>query len=114
MMEQTRSARIEGQEVEGLSLPEQQWSVGIEVTGDEVMTLDRIGALADAVAASQGIASGIGRPSYGVTVLVTARDRDDAIARATEILRSAARHANLPDWPISRIEATSEEEAANA
>jgi hypothetical protein len=91
-----------------------QWSVGIEVSGDEPMTVDRIGDLADAVAADGGIASGIGRPAYGVTVLVTARDRDDAIAQATEILRTAARQANLPPWPVSRIEATSEEEAATA
>ena len=91
----------------------QQWSVGIEVTGDEVMSLERIGLLADAVASDGGIASGIGRPGYGVTVLVTAADRDDAITQATEILRSAARQADLPQWPISRVEATSEEEAAS-
>jgi hypothetical protein len=88
------------------------WSVGIEVSGDELMTVDRIGDLADAVAADGGIASGIGRPGYGITVLVTALDRDDAIARATEILRAAAGRAHLPAWPVSRVEATSEEEAA--
>jgi len=89
-----------------------QWSVGIEASGDEVMTIERIGELADAVAANGGIASGIGRPSYGITVLVTATDRDDAVSQATEILRTAARQANLPPWPVSRVEATSEEEAA--
>jgi hypothetical protein len=85
-----------------------QWSVGIEVTGDEVMTLDRIGDLADAVAGAGGIASGIGRPCYGVKVLVDAEDRDEAVAKATEILRTAARAAALPEWPISRVEAVSE------
>ena len=94
-------------------MTDQQWSVGIEVTGDEVMTLDGISLLADAVASDGGIATGIGRAGYGVTVLVTAIDRDDAITQATEILRSAARQANLPPWPIARVEATSEEEAAN-
>jgi hypothetical protein len=88
-----------------------QWSVGIAAAGEEVMTLEGIGALADAVAGCGGIASGIGQPEYGVTVLVTAGDRDAAIAEATEILRTAARQANLPEWPISRVEATSEEEA---
>jgi hypothetical protein len=88
-----------------------QWSVGIEVTGNEVMSLQRIGDLADAIAANGGIASGIGQPGYGVTVLVSADDRDEAIAEATQILRAAARQADLPEWPISRIEATSEEEA---
>ena len=89
-----------------------QWSVGIEASGDEVMTMEGIGELADAVAANGGIASGIGRPSYGITVLVTANDREDAVSQATEILRAAARQANLPPWPVSRVEATSEEEAA--
>jgi len=87
-----------------------QWSVGIEVTGDEVMTPDHICDLADAVASVSGIASGIGRPSYGVKVLVEAADRDEAVAKATEILRSAARTAALPEWPISRVEAASEDE----
>ena len=86
------------------------WSVGIEVTGDEVMTPDRICDLADAVAPASGIASGIGQPCYGVKVLVEAADRDEAVAKATEILRSAARTAALPEWPISRVEAMSEED----
>ena len=87
-----------------------QWSVGIEVAGDEVMTPDRICELADAVAPASGIASGIGQPCYGVKVLVEAADRDEAVAKATEILRSAARTADLPEWPISRVEAVSEDE----
>jgi len=87
-----------------------RWSVGIEVAGDEVMTLDRIGDLADAVAANGGIAAGIGQPSYGVKVLVEAEDRDEAVAKATEILRRAARVAALPEWPVSRVEAVSEDE----
>jgi len=87
-----------------------QWSVGIEVTGDEVMSPDRICDLAEAVASASGIASGIGQPWYGVRVLVEAADRDEAVARATEILRSAARTAALPEWPVSRVEAVSENE----
>ena len=87
-----------------------QWSVGIEVAGDEIMTLDRIGDLADAVAPTGGIASGIGQPCYGVKVLVEAEDRDQAVAKATEILRAAARAAALPEWPVSRVEAVSEAE----
>ena len=87
-----------------------RWSVGIEVAGDEVMTLDRIGDLADAVASTGGIAAGIGQPCYGVKVLVFAGDRDEAVAKATEILRAAARTAALPEWPVSRVEAVSEEE----
>ena len=87
-----------------------QWSVGIEVAGDEVMTLDRIGDLADAVASTGGIASGIGQSCYGVKVLVEAEDQESAVAKATEILRAAARAAALPEWPVSRDEAVSEDE----
>ena len=90
-----------------------QWSVGIEVTGGddaEVMSLERIGELADAVASDGGIASGIGQPAYGVKVLVEAESRESAVARATEILRAAARTAALPEWPVSRVEVVSEEE----
>jgi hypothetical protein len=86
------------------------WSVGIEVEGDEVMTLEGIGELADAVASAGGIASGIGRPCYGVKVLVEAEDRDEAVTKATAILREAARVAALPEWPVSRVEAVSEDE----
>ena len=90
-----------------------QWSVGIEVAGAEgaeVMTLDRIGDLADAVASQGGIASGIGQPCYGVKVLVEAESRESAVAKATEILRTAARTASLPEWPVSRVEAVSEDD----
>lgn len=87
-----------------------QWSVGIEVSGDEIMTIDRIGGLADAVASTGGIASGIGETRYGVKVLVDAGDRDEAIAKATDILRAAARAADLPEWPVSRVEAQSEDD----
>ncbi len=87
-----------------------QWSVGIEVAGDEVMTLERIADLADAVAPAGGIAAGIGQTGYGVKVLVDADDRDEAVAKATEILRTAARAADLPEWDVSRIEAVSEDD----
>jgi hypothetical protein len=62
------------------------------------------------VAPASGIASGIGQPCYGVKVLVEAADRDEAVAKATEILRAAARTAALPEWPISRVEAMSEDD----
>jgi hypothetical protein len=37
-----------------------RWSVGIEVEGDRVLTREEVVELADAVAASGGIATGIG------------------------------------------------------
>jgi hypothetical protein len=32
------------------------------------------------------------------------------VAKATEILRAAARAAALPEWPVSRVEAVSEQD----
>lgn len=87
-----------------------QWSVGIEVAGDEVMTIERIADLADAVAPAGGIAAGIGQTGYGVKVLVHADDQEQAIAKATDILRTAARTADLPEWPLARVEAVSEDD----
>ena len=88
-----------------------QWSVGIEVTGDEVMTPDRICDLADAVASASGDRLGdrsavLRRQGGGGG----RRPRTEAVAKATGILRSAARTAALPEWPISRVEVVSEDE----
>ena len=92
-----------------------RWSVGIEAEGDRVFTREEIVELADAVAAHSGVAAGIGTSRYGAQLLVTADDREDAIAVATGIFRTAARNAGLPDAPIVRIEAVSEaEEFADA
>ena len=88
-----------------------RWSVGIEAEGDRVFTREEIVELADAVAASSGVATGIGTTRYGAQLLVVADSRDDAIAAATEIVLAAARTAGLPAAPIARTEAISEAEA---
>jgi hypothetical protein len=87
-----------------------RWSVGIEAEGDRVFTREEIVELADAVAASSGIAAGIGTERYGAQLLVTADSRDDAIAVATGLFRAAAETAGLPAAPIVRAEAVSEDE----
>ena len=56
-----------------------RWSVGIEAEGDRVLSREEVVELADAVAASDGIASGIGSKRYGVTLIVQAGDRDEAV-----------------------------------
>ncbi len=89
-----------------------QWSVGIEAEGDREFTREEIVELADAVAASGGVASGIGTRRYGAQLLVTADDRATAIAAATTLFTAAARTAGLPAAPIVRTEAISEEEEA--
>jgi hypothetical protein len=90
------------------------WSVGLEAEGDRVFTREEIVELADAVAASSGVAAGIGTSRYGAQLLVTADSREEAIATATGMFRAAAQAAGLPAAPIVRTEATSEAEEAEA
>ena len=89
-----------------------RWSVGIEAEGDRVFTREEVVELADAVAASSGVATGIGTTRYGAQLLVVADSRDDAIAAASELFQAAARKAGLPAAPIVRTEAISEAEEA--
>jgi hypothetical protein len=91
-----------------------RWSVGIEAEGDRVFTREEIVELADAVAASSGVAAGIGTNRYGAQLLVTADSREEAIDKATGIFRAAAKSAGLPAAPIVRAEAISEAEEAEA
>ena len=90
-----------------------KWSVGIEAQGDRVLSREEIVELADAVAASDGIASGIGSKRYGVTVVVQAGSRDEAVAKATEEFTTAVAAAGLPASPVVRVEAVTEHEAVN-
>jgi hypothetical protein len=87
-----------------------RWSVGLETAGDEVMTTEQILELADAVATKGGIATGMFTPSYGAQIVVFAQTREKAIEKATFFFREAAKKAGLPEWPIVRAEAESEEE----
>ena len=91
-----------------------RWSVGIEAEGDRVFTREEVVELADAVAASSGVATGIGTNRYGAQLLVTAESREDAITAATEVFTTAARAAGLPAAPIVRAETVSEAEEAEA
>ena len=90
-----------------------RWSVGIEAAGDRVFTREEIVELADAVAASSGVATGIGSSKYGAQLLVVAADREEAVSKATEIFLAAASTAGLPAAPIVRAEAISEAEEAS-
>jgi hypothetical protein len=84
--------------------------VGIEAQGDAVLTREQIVELADAVAASDGIATGIGTPRYGAQLVVEAGSREAAIEQATAEFTAAAARAGLPAAPIVRAEAVSEAE----
>jgi hypothetical protein len=87
-----------------------RWSVGIEAEGDRVLTREQVVELADAVAATGGIATGIGTSRYGAQLIVAADSREEAIEKATEEFWRAVRKARLRPAPIVRTEAISEEE----
>jgi len=86
-----------------------RWSVGIEAEGDRVLTREQIVELADAVAATDGIATGIGTSRYGAQLVVEADGRDEAIEKATGEFWRAVRKARLQPGPLVRIEAVSED-----
>jgi hypothetical protein len=87
-----------------------RWSVGIEAESGKVLSREDIVELADAIAVSHGIATGIGTTRYGAQLVVEADDEQDAIAKATERFLAAAATAGLPPAPVVRAEAVSEAE----
>jgi hypothetical protein len=89
-----------------------RWSVGIETQGDRVLSREEIVELADAVAASSGIATGIGTNRYGAQLLVEAGTRDEAIEKARAEFAQAVATAGLPVYPVVRVEAMGEDEDA--
>ena len=87
-----------------------RWSVGIETEGDRVLSREEVVELADAVATSSGIATGIGTNRYGAQLLVQAASRDEAVTKARQEFERAVATAGLPVYPIVRVEAMSEDE----
>jgi len=87
-----------------------RWSVGIEAEGQKVLSREEIVELADAIAASHGIATGIGTNRYGAQLIVDAETREGALATATERFLAAAAAAGLPPAPVVRTDAVSEDE----
>ena len=87
-----------------------KWSVGIQAEGEKVLTREEVVELADAVAASSGIATGIGTSRYGAQLMVEAVTREEAVEKATAEFTRAVATAGLAAAPIVRVEAISEEE----
>jgi hypothetical protein len=87
-----------------------RWSVGVEAECDRVLSREQIVELADAVAASNGIATGIGTTRYGAKLIVEAPSREEAIEKARQEFAAAAAVAGLPAAPVVRAEAISEDE----
>jgi hypothetical protein len=86
--------------------------VGIEAEGDRALSREEIVELADAVAASAGIATGIGTNRYGAQLIVQADTHDEAVEKATGEFTAAVAKARLPAYPVVRVEAVNEEEDA--
>jgi hypothetical protein len=91
-----------------------RWSVGIEADAGRVLTREEVVELADAVAANDGIASGIGSDRYGARLIVTAGSRDQAVEVATREFSRAVAAARLPAGPIVTVDAVSEAEDDDA
>ena len=91
-----------------------RWSVSVVAAGDRLVSREEVVELADAVAGSGGIASGIGTTRYGAQLIVDAEDRDTAVRLASEEFIRAAAKAGLPQWPIAEVGAVSEAEDALA
>jgi hypothetical protein len=84
--------------------------VGIEADAGRVLSREEVVELADAVAASDGVASGVGSDRYGARLIVTAGSRDEAVEAATREFTRAVATAGLPPGPIVTVKAISEAE----
>jgi hypothetical protein len=80
----------------------------VEAEAGRILSREEVVELADAVAASNGIATGIGTSRYGAQLIVQAGSRDEAIEKGRSVLAAAAAQAGLPAGPVVRAEATSE------
>jgi hypothetical protein len=87
-----------------------RWSVGIEADAGRMLTREEVVELADAVAGDDGIATGIGSAVYGAQLIVTADSRDQAIEAGKARFARAVATSGVPEGPIVRAEAISEEE----
>jgi hypothetical protein len=87
-----------------------RWSVSLVAEGDREVTREEVVELADTVAVSSGIATGIGTARYGAQLLVDADTRDEAVARGRSVFADAAARAGLPPWPVSCVEAVAEDD----
>src|SRR4029079_17424942 len=88
-----------------------RWSVSLTAEGDRVLTHDEILELADAVAAHEGIASGIGSMAYRAQLVGDAATSDEAVEVAMATFTAAAAQAGLPQWPVTRAETIAADDA---
>ena len=87
-----------------------RWSVGSRPRATGCWPRSEIVELADAVAASDGIATGIGTNRYGARSSSAPPAVRRPSRRATAEFVRPRPPAGLPAWPIVRVEAVSEDE----
>ena len=87
-----------------------KWSVSLVAEGDRIIQLEEVVDLADAVAANNGVATGMGTHSYGARIDVEADDSDHAVELAMKIFQTAVATAGLPAWPITHAETLTDDE----
>lgn len=87
-----------------------RWIVALQAEGDREIKLEEVVELADAVAAHEGVASGMGTPSYGAQIVVDAETSEQAVERAMAVFTEAVAQAGLPDWPVVNVETEGAEE----
>ena len=87
-----------------------RWSVALQAEGDREIRLEEVVELADAVAAHEGVASGMGTHSYGAQVVVEAASSEEAVELAIDVFARAAAKSGLPEWPIVNVETAADEQ----
>ena len=87
-----------------------KFSVSLVAHGDRDMTLDEIVELADAVAPLNGIAAGMGTPSYGAQIMVEAESAVDAVNEGRKLFEAAVAKTSLPQWEVTNADTMSEEQ----
>lgn len=84
--------------------------MALQAEGDREIQIEEVVELADAVAAHEGVASGMGTHSYGVQVVVEADSNEGAVERAMAVFTEAAAQAGLPEWPVVTVETQGKED----
>lgn len=77
------------------------WTVTVVAEGDRELAADEFARFADVIQAAGGTALGEGTETYGVTIVLAAAARDEAIRLGTRVLAAAAERAGLPSWPVA-------------
>lgn len=77
------------------------WTVTVTAEGDRELSDEEYARFVDVVEPAGATPFGAGSRAYGLTVVLAAGSRDEALSLGAQALRGAAVQAGLPDWPIN-------------